>query len=81
MPGTRYQSKNVRETTKFCPSIMVWGAIRGDGTRVLLKAERNVDSVEYQRILDCGLPSIYDSRHTFQQNGSNAIDHDLQPIT
>lgn len=68
--GTRYQYRNINPTTKFRSSIMVWGAIRGDGTRVLIKAERNVDSVEYQRILDCGLPAIYNSRHIFQQDGA-----------
>ena len=63
-----YQRRNVSTTTKFHRSIMVWGPIRGDGTKVLIKSDRNVDSVEYQRILECDIPKIYNSRHIIQQD-------------
>ena len=50
-PGQRNNPKYATGTTKFSPSIVVWGVIRDDG--------KNVDGAEYQRILDLGLPLIY----------------------
>ena len=69
-PGVRIQPKCINYTTKFSHNIMVWGAIRGDGRRILIRCEGNVDSQEYQRILSVALPSIYTSRHRFQHDGA-----------
>ena len=51
---------------------MVWGAIRGDGHRVLVRYDRNVYSKEYQRILSVALPHIYEPGHAFQHDGAPA---------
>ena len=68
--SNKFASKHVTPTKKFSPSIMVWGAIRGDGKRVLLIYEENVDQHYYKQILDTKLPQIYTSRHLFQQDGA-----------
>ena len=70
--GKRLKAKYIRPTFKFSTSIMVWGAIRGDGIRVLVKSEKNVDSHEYQRILDVSLPHIYTPSCILQQDGAPA---------
>ena len=57
--GDRIKAKYMRTSVKFPSYIMVWGAIRGDGHRVLVRCDRNVNSPEYQRILSVGLPHIY----------------------
>ena len=70
-PKGNSQRKNYCiKTSKFSPSIMVWGAIRGDGKRVLIKCEGNVDSHEYQRILTDALPSVNNTRYVLQQDGA-----------
>lgn len=69
--GERLKAKNLRPTRKFTPSIMVWGAIRGDGKRTLILCPDNVDSIAYQTILNEGLPHIYSSRYVFQQDGAS----------
>lgn len=71
-PGSnRYDEKYISRTTKFSPSLMVWGAIRSDGQRVLLRCDRNVDQHYYQSLLDEGLPQIYTTRYLFQQDGAS----------
>ena len=51
---------------------MIWGAIRGDGHRVLVRCEKNVDSRDNQRILDVALPHIYTTSCMLQQDGASA---------
>jgi transposase len=68
--GKRLSANYTTGTSKFSPSIMVWGAIRSDGAKVLELCQGNVNSIEYQRILDTALPSIYTRRHLFQQDGA-----------
>ena len=70
--GSRFSRKYVTPTTKFSKSLMVWGAIRGDGKRLLIRCERNVDSIEYQRILRLALPEMYSSRHMLQHDGASS---------
>ena len=50
---------------------MVWGGIRSDGKRVLLKCNGNVDANAYQGLLDEALPQLLTSRHLFQQDGAS----------
>lgn len=69
-PCKRSDSRYIQGTRKFTPSIMVWAAIRYDGERVIIRCENKVDSKEYQRVLDAGLPMIYSTRFTFQQDGA-----------
>ena len=66
---SRVQPRCISQTRKFSQSIMVWGAIRGDGRRVLILCDGNVDSNEYQRILSEGLPTIYGPRTSFNRMG------------
>ena len=61
---------HLKSKKKFSPSIMVWGAIRSDGRRVLLRTNDTIDSLEYQRVLEDGLPLIYNHRFTMQQDGA-----------
>lgn len=68
--GTRQDAKYTVKTTKFPLSIMLWGAIRADGKKVLIRCNGNVDSIEYQNVLTKGLPIIYNSRYVFQQDGA-----------
>jgi transposase len=69
--GKRLHSKYISGTSKFSPKIMVWGAIRSDGTRVLERCLGNVNAMEYQRILNVALPSIYTRHHLLQQDGAS----------
>ena len=68
--SNKFNSKFVTPTKKFAPSIMVWGAIRADGKRVLHKCDESVDQYYYQEILNQKLPSIYTTRCFFQQDGA-----------
>ena len=70
--GSRLKAKYIRSTVKFPRYIMVWGAIRGDGARVIVRCNRNVDSLEYQRVLRVGLPHVYCPGCAFQQDGAPA---------
>ena len=49
---------------------MVWGAIKYDGTRALMKCDKSVTSEEYQRILDVGLLPMYRPNELLQQDGA-----------
>ena len=69
-PNKRYEARYITGTKKFSPSIMLWGAIRADGRKVLLKCEGSVDQHEYQRLLHNGLPQIYSTRYTLMQDGA-----------
>jgi transposase len=69
-PGQRFKERYTKKTSKFSPGLMIWGAVRSDGKTVLERCQGNVDSVEYQRILNVALPKIYTRRHQFQQDGA-----------
>lgn len=68
----KFAEKYVNTTKKFRKSIMIWGAIRYDGKRVLVRCNGNVDQYEYQRILDVGLPQICNNRFKLQQDGASS---------
>ena len=69
--NARHLSKYCTETTKFSKSLMVWGAIRGDGYRTLVKCQGTVNSEQYQRILQQELPDLCsDPSMLFQQDGA-----------
>ena len=69
--NARHVSKYCRETTKFSKSLMVWGAIRSDGCRTLVKCQGTVNSDQYQRILQQEFPDLCcDPSMFFQQNGA-----------
>jgi hypothetical protein len=71
MISRRYSIKyNIKTVKHGGKSIMVWGAIKGNGDRILIKFKKNADSVEYQRILSEGLLAFYDCDKIFQQDGA-----------
>lgn len=72
-------SNYVCKTVKFSPSLMVWGAIRSDGCKILHICEGNVNSQKYQDILNLNLPQIYNTRYIFQQDGATC--HTSQATT
>lgn len=69
--NTRFNQKYLAGTTKFGISIMLWGAIRSDGKRVLVRLDGNIDSLAYQRVIEENLFKIYNSRFIFQQDGAS----------
>ena len=64
-PGDRLKQKYVQRTVKHSVKLMIWGAIRGDGHRTLVRCSKNVDSIEYQRILSIGLSQMCNARIIF----------------
>lgn len=69
--GKRFQNRYITKTVKYAPfSILVWGAIKGDGTRVIVKCPKTLNSENYANILEQGLPSIYNSENIFMQDGA-----------
>ena len=68
--GMRHNSRYVKGTKKFSPYLMLWGAIRDDGQRTLLRCLSTADSQEYQRLLKNAIPKIYNSRKLLQQDGA-----------
>lgn len=66
----RYDAKYITGTNKFSPSLMLWGAVRADGKRVLIRCNGSVNQEEYQRVLGIGLPQIYSTRYMFMQDGA-----------
>ena len=49
---------------------MVWGTIKYDGTRALVKCDNSVTSEEYQRMLDIRLLPMYQPNELLQQDGA-----------
>ena len=56
---TRFIKKYTLKTVKYGGlSVMVWSAIKGDGSRVLQKCSDHLKSIGYQDILDSALHKI-----------------------
>lgn len=69
--GSRYNPKYTTKTVKFGgKSLMVWGAIKEDGTRVLIRCPDRVNSFAYKDVLSKGLLPIYGAQNIFQQDGA-----------
>lgn len=67
----RFVPKNVSKTFKYGGrSFMVWGAINGEGQKVLIRCPDIMDSYGYQSVLEKGLSVIYDSENVFMQDGA-----------
>lgn len=69
--GIRLKAKYIYASVKFPSYIVVWGAIRRDGSQIIVWCDRNVDSREYQRVLSVGVLHI-SSGCAFQQDGTPA---------
>ena len=71
MNGNRFRSGYTLNTSKFGgKSLMVWGAIKYDGSRSLIKCDGNINSFEYQDILRRGLIPIYNPTDIFIQDNA-----------
>jgi transposase len=69
--GTRLQTNLVCHTMKYGGySIMVWGAIKADGSRALIKCPITLNSSAYQVVLENGLAQLYDANNTFMQDNA-----------
>jgi len=66
----RYVNIYVCKTVKFPNSVMVWGGIKGDGTKTLVKCPHRLDFKGYQSILDEELFRICESESVFMQDGA-----------
>ena len=49
---------------------MVWGTIKGDGSRMLIRCPIRLDSISYQAVLDEGLRDILSEASIFMQDGA-----------
>ena len=66
-----FRSQYTLKTSKFGgKSLMVWGAIKYDGSRSLIKCDGNVNSSDYQDILRRGLIPIYNTSDIFIQDNA-----------
>jgi len=63
--GTRFHNWYVCKTVKFGGwSILLWGAIKEDGSRILLRCPPILISATYQGVLHEGLRDIFQRLHT-----------------
>ena len=67
----RFQPRYTIKTVKYGGfSILVWGAIKGDGSRMLIRCPIRLDSVSYQAVLDNGLKDLLDKNSIFMHDGA-----------
>jgi len=67
----KYDMNYVVQTKKYGGLyIMVWEAINGGGSRILVRCPRRLYSTSYQDVLDAGLFQIYDSDSVFVQDNA-----------
>lgn len=70
--GTKFKSRYVSKSIKYGKfSLMVWGAIKGDGSKLLIKCPHRLDSAGYQSVLDGGLSDICGGDSIFMQDGAS----------
>lgn len=70
--NSRYNQRYTMKSLKFQGgSIMVWGAIKSTGERIIKLCPPQLDSAGYQNILNDSLPSIYESTNIFMQDGAS----------
>ena len=69
--GQRFKSIYVCKTLRFGgSSIMVWGCLKGDGSRKLVRCPQKLDSTSYQEVLKEGLYGFYDYDSVFMHDGA-----------
>jgi len=67
----RYRNEYVCKTFKFgCRSLLLWGAIKEDGSRILLRCSSVMNSSAYQSILDEELRDIYGRDSVLMHDGA-----------
>ena len=71
---TMYQRFQPRFTTKTVKygglSVLVWGAIKGDGYRILIRCHVRLDSNAYHAVLDAGLQDLLEGDSIFMHDGA-----------
>jgi len=69
--NSRFDYRYVLKTVKYGGySVLVWGLIKADGTRMLIRCPHILNSVEYQTVLRNGLIRVYNSDEIFVQDGA-----------
>ena len=69
--GQRNMHQFVTKTVKYGGfSVMVWGAIKGDGTKVLYRCPTILNSEGYMQIIEGSLLPMLDSNSVFMQDGA-----------
>ena len=71
---SRYNPKYTTKTVKFGgKSIMVWGAIKADGTRILIRCPDRMNSIGHEEVLKKRLSPIHEAHNTFQQDSTPCL--------
>ena len=69
--GTRFLDKYTSKSMKFGgSSLMVWGAIKEDGTKVLISCPDLLNANGYNNVLKKDLLQIYGRNDIFQQDNA-----------
>jgi len=67
----RFHSRYVTKTVKYGGySVLVWGFIKADGNRMLIRCPQILNSAGYQSVLSQGLLDMYNSDDIFMQDGA-----------
>ena len=70
--GSRYNPKYTTKTVKFGGKcIIVWGAIKADGIRILIRCPDSMNFIGYEEVLKKELLPIYEAHNTFQHDGAS----------
>jgi len=68
--GQRFNHRYTCKTVRHSFSILVWGLIKGDGSRMLVKCPSRLNSEGYQAVLKEGLFGIYGNESILMQDGA-----------
>ena len=72
--GRRLQNNLVCHTMKYGGyTIMLWGAIKDDGSRALIKCPIKLNSNGYQNVLESGLVELYGDSDIFMQDNAPCL--------
>ena len=67
----RFKSRYVTKTIRYGGySVLVWGIIKADGKRMLVRCPQILNSTEYQSVLSRGLLGSYSPDEIFMQDGA-----------
>ena len=58
--GHRFDPKYLMKNVRYCSkSVLIWGVIKGDGSRILIRCPTRLDSTAYQEVLNECLQDMY----------------------
>ena len=67
----RFTSRYVTKTVEYGGySVLVWGMIKADSKRMLVRCPQILDSMAYQTVLDQGLLGLYNPDEIYMQDGA-----------